>query len=97
MKGKSFVKGILKNGNGENVDLTKKENALFNLLKENLGQICERETIIKAVWPEYEDLDVSDWTIDQLVSRLRNKLKKQKSHNLVKTVKTRGYRMVEES
>ena len=59
-------------------DFTKKENLLFNFLKENLGQICEREKIIEAVWPEVEELGVSDWAIDRLVARVRNKLVLQK-------------------
>ena len=92
-----FVKRFLKSGNGETVDFTKKENLLFGLLLKNLGQICEREAIISTVWSEYEDMGVSDWTIDQLVARLRTKLQKQKSPYAVKTVRTRGYRLVEES
>ncbi|OGD87188.1 hypothetical protein A2870_03500 [Candidatus Curtissbacteria bacterium RIFCSPHIGHO2_01_FULL_41_11] len=80
----------------EAVEFTKKENLLFNLLKETVGEVCEREKIIKEVWPEYEEVGVSDWTIDRLVARLRNKLKKQNSQYVIKTVKTRGYMLVEE-
>ncbi|MBI2012722.1 helix-turn-helix domain-containing protein [Candidatus Curtissbacteria bacterium] len=76
------------------VELTKKENLLFNLLKEELDKICEREKIIETVWPESEELGVSDWTIDRLVARLREKLKRQKSKFSVVTVKTRGYKLV---
>lgn len=92
-----FVNRLVKKGDSDAVDFTKKENLLFNLLLENLGEICEREAIIETVWPEYEDLGVSDWTVDQLVARLRGKLKKQKSPYAVKTVRTRGFRLVEES
>lgn len=77
-------------------EFTKKESLLFNLLKENLDQVCERDKIIKAVWPEYEELGVSDWTIDRLVSRLRDKLKQQHSPYSLVTVKTRGYKLVSE-
>lgn len=75
-------------------DFTKKENLLFNFLKENLGQICEREKIIEAVWPEVEELGVSDWAIDRLVARVRNKLMLQKSSFEIQTVKTRGYKLI---
>jgi hypothetical protein len=92
-----FIRRLIKKGEDDAVDFSKKENMLFNLLLENLGEICEREVIIETVWPEYDDLGVSDWTIDQLVARLRSKLKKQGSQYLIKTVRTRGYRMVEES
>lgn len=92
-----FVKRHMKSGEGEPFDFTKKENLLYKLLLSNIGDICERETIIETVWPEYADIGVSDWTIDQLIARLRTKLKLQKSPYAVKTVRTRGYRLVEES
>lgn len=75
-------------------EFSKKELLLFNLLKENIDQICEREKIIEAVWSEVESLGVSDWAIDRLVARLRNKLKLQKSHHEILTVKTRGYKLI---
>lgn len=75
-------------------DFTKKENLLFNFLKENLGQICEREKIIEAVWPEVEELGVSDWAIDRLVARVRNKLMLQKVSFEIQTIKTRGYKLI---
>lgn len=83
--------------NGKEVEFTKKEHALFNLLLKNKDQICERETIIHEVWPEYEELGVSDWTIDRLIARLRNKIKKMKEKYTILTVKTRGYKLVEGS
>lgn len=92
-----FIEKFSKNNNSQAVDFTKKENLLYNFLVSNLGDICEREKIIETVWPEYEEMGVSDWTIDQLVARLRTKLKAQKSPYVIKTVRTRGYRLVEES
>lgn len=79
----------------ESVDFSKKENQLYTLLLENINEICERDTIISAVWPEYEDLGVSDWTIDRLVARLRQKLNSQNSPYSIVTVKTRGYKLVQ--
>ena len=81
--------------NNSNVELSKKENSLFTFLKTKIGAICEREEIIQTVWPEVEELGVSDWAIDRLVARVRNKLKLQKNQYEIKTVKTRGYKMVE--
>lgn len=74
-------------------DFTKKENLLYKFLFENIDNICEREAIIENVWPESEELGVSDWTIDRLVARLRAKLKAQKSKYNIVTVKTRGYKL----
>lgn len=78
----------------ESVELTKKENMLFKLLSDNLNEVCERDKIIHFVWPESEEVGVSDWTIDRLVARLRNKLSKGKKEYSIVTVKTRGYKLV---
>lgn len=78
-----------------NSEFSKKENLLFNLLKENKDNICEREEIIGIVWPEEEELGVSDWAIDKLIARLRNKLKLQKNNYEIQTIKTRGYKLIE--
>ena len=75
------------------LELSKKEHLLFTYLKENLGEICEREAIIEAVWPEEEALGVSDWAIDRLVARLRKKIKAEGEFEIV-TVKTRGFKLI---
>jgi len=78
------------------VEFTKKENILFSILRKNINHVCERDEIVNQVWPEYKDYGVSDWTIDKLVGRLRNKLKKQHSTLLIVTVRTRGYKLISE-
>lgn len=90
-----FLKGKISQGEGSNgkIELSKKEHLLFSFLKENLGEICEREAIIEAVWPEEEALGVSDWAIDRLVARLRKKIKEEGEFEIV-TIKTRGFKMV---
>lgn len=74
-------------------EFTKKEKLLYELLKNKNQEVCEREEIIDAVWPEVVGLGVTDWAIDRLVARVRAKLKKQKSNYVIETVKTRGYKM----
>lgn len=81
--------------NNSNVDLSKKEYLLFKFLKGRMGEICEREDIIQAVWPEVEELGVSDWAIDRLVARLRTKLRSKEPNLEIQTVKTRGYKMID--
>lgn len=76
-------------------EFSKKENILFNFLLENKDKICEREEIIEVVWPEEEELGVSDWAVDKLVARVRSKLKNQANNFEILTVKTRGYKLVE--
>src|SRR3989344_4984533 len=61
----------------ERSEFTKKEHVLFTFLKGYKGQICEREDIVEAVWPEYAEICVSDWAVDRLVARLRQKLRAQ--------------------
>lgn len=77
------------------LELSKKEHVLLSFLEERKNDICEREEIIEAVWPEAESLGVSDWAIDRLVARLRNKLKNQNSTDEIVTVKTRGYKLID--
>jgi len=91
-----YVKQMEKKSSNNNiVELTKKENLLFIYLKDNANSVCEREQIVEKVWPEVEALGVSDWAIDRLVARVRNKLKLQKSQFEVQTVRTRGYKLIE--
>lgn len=75
------------------VHFSKKEHMLYTLLEQHVDQICERETIVETVWPEYRELGVSDWAIDRLVARVRVKLKQQKSPYEIVTIRTRGYKL----
>jgi hypothetical protein len=73
---------------------SRKEHALFTLLEQHQDHICDREEIIEAVWPESQEFGVSDWAIDRLVARVRQKMKQQGSRYEIKTVRTRGYQLV---
>lgn len=77
------------------LELSKKEHLLLTFLEGKINDVCEREEIIEYVWPEVESLGVSDWAIDRLVSRLRNKLKSQNLPLEIVTIKTRGYKLTE--
>ena len=59
--------------------------------------MCEREDFIDAVWPEYAEAGVSDWAIDRLVARVRNKLKTQEIDYEIQTIITRVYKLVKKS
>lgn len=76
---------------GLTTGLTKKEHLLFAVLQENRDQVTEREQIVARVWPECNEIGVSDWAVDRLVARLRSKLKKQQADCTIKTIKTRGF------
>ena len=57
---------------GEEKELSRKEYELLLFLYKNAGNVCSRDEIIEAVWPESKDHSaISDATIDQLIHRLR--------------------------
>jgi len=93
---KYYVKEREKEIQKENaIEFSKKELMFFEYLKQNTNNICERERIIEAVWPEASDLEISDWAIDKLAARVRTKLKLQSNNFEIQTIKTRGFKLTE--
>jgi DNA-binding winged helix-turn-helix (wHTH) protein len=96
-----FLKKYLKNyfskksSKKDDVHLTKKEHLLYTLLLENKDEITSREIIEKRVWPEYSNYGVSDWSIDRLISRLRKKIKILYPDVKIKTIRTRGFMLID--
>ena len=79
----------LKNDNGRNVKLTKKEMALLHLFIQHQNQILTRSEVARAL-----KLDLttdSSRVVDVQVSRLRAKLKDKNNHNLIKSIRNKGY------
>ncbi len=79
---------------GVTIEFSKKEHMLFELLSEHPNVVVEREKIVEEVWPEYKEYGVSDWSVDRLVARVRQKLKKQRNDVELVTIRTRGYKLV---
>jgi DNA-binding response OmpR family regulator len=78
---------------GRPLDLAPKELALLSLLFERAGQVCDKDEIAQAVWPEHQGI-VSDYNIETQVSRLRHKLDAAGAGaDAIVTVKKRGYRL----
>jgi pSer/pThr/pTyr-binding forkhead associated (FHA) protein len=76
------------------VSLSPKEQALFDLLYQNAGQVCSRPQIAESVWPEYQT-EVYGYQIESLVKRLREKLEPDpRQPVLIVTERRRGYRLV---
>ena len=75
--------------------LTAKENLLLNYLRLHPGEVCEKDDLIRAVWPEdriYEH-GVRDDSLAQLVRRLREKIERDPSNpQHILTIPGRGYR-----
>ena len=81
---------------GKPKKLSKKEYDLLLLLYRNTGNICSRDEIIKAVWPETKDASaISDATIDQLIHRLREKVEPEPAKpSRIISKKAFGYMLV---
>jgi len=75
--------------------LTAKEHALLAFLQSRVGQVCEKDDIIRAVWPEDKVIShgIRDDSLAQLVRRLREKVEPDAaSPRYILTVAGRGYR-----
>ena len=81
---------------GKQKKLSKKEYELILFLYKNAGNICSRDEIIEAVWPERKDTSaISDATIDQLIHRLREKVEPEPARpSRIVSKKAFGYMLV---
>jgi hypothetical protein len=75
--------------------LTALENRLLAYFQEHPNRVCEKDELIRAVWPEdkiYEQ-GIRDDSLAQLVRRLRKKIEVDDADpQLIQTVPGRGYR-----
>lgn len=79
------------------VELTAKENLLLSYFRAHPGAVCEKDDLIRAVWPEDRIFEsgVRDDSLAQLVRRLRTKIETDPSQpRCIQTVTGRGYRYV---
>lgn len=74
-------------------ELSRQEQVLFTLFLQHTGELVERNEIVEEVWPDQAETGVSDWAIDRLVARLRQKLKDRNEPYKITTVVTRGYKL----
>jgi len=80
--------------NRERIQLSPKEFALLAYLYENCGQICSKDDIGDAVWPEYQE-GVYDYQVENLVRRLRAKLEPVPDNpQLLLTLRGLGYKLI---
>ncbi len=67
---------------------------LLELLYNNVGRICTRESVIEAVWPDVVGEGVSEQAIDALVRRLRDRLAEvDPDWQYILTVRGHGFRL----
>lgn len=78
--------------------LTAKEHRLLQVFQARRGEVCEKDDLIRAVWPEDQVFatGVRDDSLAQLVRRLREKIEPDAGHpRMILTVTGRGYRFVQ--
>src|SRR3989344_9245494 len=52
------------------------ENKLIVYLEKSKNKLINRDEIAEIIWKDFNDIDYSDWAIDQIISRFRKKLKR---------------------
>ncbi len=77
------------------VSLSPKEYALLAYLYERRGQVCSKDDIGRAVWPEYESGGIFDYQIENLVRRLRTRIEVDPANpQVLYTIRGLGYKIV---
>ena len=77
------------------VTLSPKEFLLLAYLHERRGQVCSKDEIGHAVWPEYERGGIFDYQIENLVRRLRTRIEiDPATPQLLFTVRGLGYKLM---
>jgi DNA-binding winged helix-turn-helix (wHTH) protein len=75
-------------------DLTAKEQLLLDYFRGHPNEVCEKDELITAVWPEDEIFEqgVRDSSLAQLIRRLRVKIEVNAADpQFIQTVAGRGY------
>lgn len=76
------------------VTLSSKEFVLLAYLHERSGEVCSKDDIAAAVWPEYH-ADVYDYQVENLMRRLRTKLEPDPANpQMLLTIRGLGYKLV---
>lgn len=80
--------------NRQPITLSAKEFELLTYLYSQRGQLCTKDDISQAVWPEYIE-GAYDYQIENLVRRLRTKLEPDPANpQLLLTVRGLGYKLI---
>ncbi len=81
--------------NRKAVSLSPKEYLLLAYLYDHRGQVCSKDDIGHAVWPEYEAGGIFDYQIENLVRRLRTRIEVDPANpQLLFTVRGLGYKIL---
>jgi pSer/pThr/pTyr-binding forkhead associated (FHA) protein len=77
------------------VSLSPKEYSLLAHLYEHRNEVCSKDEIGRAVWPEYETGGIFDYQIENLVRRLRTRIEFDPANpQLLLTIRGLGYKLL---
>ncbi len=81
--------------NRKPINLSPKEYLLLAYLFERKCQVCSKDEIGRAVWPEYKEGGIFDYQIENLVRRLRTRIELDPANpQLLFTVRGLGYKLL---
>lgn len=81
--------------NRKAISLSPKEYALLAYLYGRRGQVCSKDEIGRAVWPEYEAGGIFDYQIENLVRRLRTRIETDPANpQMLFTMRGLGYKLI---
>ncbi len=86
---------ILYNGKTVEESFTRQEYSILTLFLKNQDRVLTRDDIGSVLWGESNYEKYSDWAIDQLMSKLRKKLKQIGVDVEIATLRGRGYKFTQ--
>lgn len=84
---------ICYSGNPIEEKFTRQEYDLLKMFLENQGKLINRDDISKILWGSEYYEKYSDWAIDQVVSKVRKKIKDLGTKTKLITIRGRGYKL----
>lgn len=86
---------ILLNNIQVDAHFSRQEKRAFKSLLDFKNQIVTRDQLAKAIWPINTEESYSDWAVDRLIARLREKIVNLGiPKDLIKTFRNKGYMLV---
>lgn len=82
---------IIVDGISKDEYLSEKELKIFIFLHSKINTDVGREEIADVIWGANLNHDYSDWAIDKLISRIRDKINDTKPYKIIKTVRNKGF------
>jgi DNA-binding winged helix-turn-helix (wHTH) protein len=74
--------------------LTEKELKAFRCLFDNANHDVKREDLANIIWKDESNFEYSDWAIDKIISRIREKIGDTKPYKIIKTARNKGFSMI---